>query len=425
MMPLSETEAAILIKDPIRGYIAFTETEKKILDLHLTQRLRNIRWPAGVYKVYPGADTSLMGHMLGFMGMTDTMFDSLPADESTVFGARLTAMILTVSRGAWANVMEEFLENGGADRYRVAELAIKNSAVNDIIGDSTYTVEEVIDFITHGIPLKHIRINLSTVPINPELLDSLERDAYFTGVDYANIDFKKIFLSMAVAKNRLVVSRDSRYTLESYLAAGANMFEAVYYHKTVRAAELMLLRIIELGGDELFPFPLKDPSVYLACDDFTFHHRLLHTPPDSSEDFRTAGKIFRAYRDRDLIKLASMRSISDHRLLKRLSTSKGRKDTEREIAESAEIDPQRVYVDIPKRPSVTFYPGRHPLDSISMYERGSRGYEFWSVEEISPIAKSLLMPMQTVRVYTTRGYRQRIRKVADSLLESFDTPGSE
>ncbi len=423
-MPISDKEAVLHIKDPVRGYIGLTETEKKILDLHLTQRLRNIRWPAGVYKVYPGADTSLMGHMLGYMGMTESMFSTLRAEPHTVLSARLTAMILTVSRGAWANVMEEYLENGGINRYDAAELVIKRSAARDIINDSPFTLDELVRCAKEGIPVKNVRINLSTFPINPELMDSLERDAYFAGVDYANIEFKKMFASLAVAKNRLVISRDSRYTLESYLAAGANMFEAVYYHKTVRAAELMLLRVLELGGEELFPFPAKDPSKYLACDDFTFHHQLLHTPPDSTEEFQIAGRIFRAFRARDLIKVSSVRSISDKSFLDRLSTQKGRREVEREIAESTGIDPNRVYVDIPDRASVTFYPGRHPLDEVSMYERGSRGYEFWSVDEISPIARSLQLPMRTVRVYTTRGYRARVKKVADQILESVDEQGS-
>ncbi len=376
-----------------------------------------------MYKVYPGSDTSLMGHGLGFIGMTDFMFNSFPVDDHVLYGARLAAMILTVSRGAWANVMEEFLENGGADRYKVARLAVERSDAHDIIGDSDFTHNEVMDFIEKGIPVRSIRVNLSTVPINPELLDSLERDAYFAGVDYANIEFKKMFLSLAVAKNKLVISRDSRYTLESYLAAGANMFEAVYYHKTVRAAELMLLRVLELGGEELFPFPLKDPSVYLSCDDFTFHHRLLHVPEGSSDDFRAAGEIFRAYRNRDLIKMASVRSVSDAAFLKTISTQDGRHKIEREIAETVGIDPLRVYVDTPDRSSVTYYPGRYPLDEISFYERGSKGYEFWSVDEVSLIAQSLLKPMKPIRIYTTRGYRAKVKKEADKLLESVDESG--
>ncbi|MHA1653968.1 MAG: hypothetical protein ACTSYX_11785 [Candidatus Thorarchaeota archaeon] len=423
-MPLIDLETVIEIKDPLRGYICLTALESSILDLRVSQRLRNIRWPSGVYKVYPGADTSLMGHMLGFVEMTHSMFDHLRVDAETVERARLTAMLLAVSRGAWGNVMEEYLHNGGADRFDIAELVIRWSAVADIIGDSTFSVDEVVSFVRRGIPTKTIRINLSEVPVNPELMDSLERDAYFAGVDYANIEYNKLYGSLAIAKNMLVISRSARYTLESYLSAGANMFEAVYYHKTVRAAELMLLRVLQLAGSELFPFPTKDPTPYLVCDDFTFHHRLLNVDKGAPEELRLAGKIFDAFRRRDLIKVASVRTLSDTRFLSRLSDPVGRAEVEREIAEDTGIDPVRVYVDFPDRPSVTFYPGRYPLDQLAMFERGSRGYEFWRVEDVSRIAQSLSSPMRTIRVYTTRGYRARVKKVADSLLESFDVSGS-
>jgi len=125
-----------------------------------------------------------------------------------------------------------------------------------------------------------------------------------------------------------------------------------------------------------------------------------------------------------LIKVASVRTLSDTRFLSRLSDPVGRAEVEREIAEDTGIDPVRVYVDFPDRPSVTFYPGRYPLDQLAMFERGSRGYEFWRVEDVSRIAQSRSSPMRTIRVYTTRGYRARVKKVADTLLESFDVSGS-
>ncbi len=423
-MPLINLKTTLQIKDPVRGYIELTETEEKILDLRLTQRLRNIRWPAGVYKVYPGADTSLMGHMLGFLDLSHLLFDHLARDAHVIALARLVSLLLSVARGAWANPMEEYLNGLGATRKSLAVEAIRGTEAGDIVNDSTLSREEVIDALQRGIPVRSIRVDLESVPVNPELMDSLERDAYFAGVDYAPLEINRLFSSLRVAKNRLVISRAARYTLDSYLSAGANMFEAVYYHKTVRAAELMLLRILELAGRELVGSPERDPTEYFAYDDLTFHHVLLDPPSEASEDFLTASDIFNAFRRRDLIKVASMRSISDPQMLKQLSTPEGRRAVEREIAEDVGIDPLRVYVDIPDRPSVMFYPGRYPLSQIAMYERGSRGYEFWEIRDVSPIARGLESPMRTIRVYTTRGYRPRVKKVADALLESHDSAGA-
>ena len=65
----------------------------------------------------------------------------------------------------------------------------------------------------------------------------------------------------------------------------------------------------------------------------------------------------------------------------------------------------------------------HSLEELVLYERSSKGYEFWRVEELSGIARSFGRDLKTVRVYTTRGYRSKLKKSAESLLESFDGEG--
>lgn len=413
---------SIEIKDPLHGYIGLTELEESILDLRMTQRLRSIRAPAGIHQVYPGADQSLMGHMIGFLHVTDILFDSLRADKEDLLKARLVSMLLTISRGAWSNVMDEYCAVRGRDRRTRAIMTLEDSPATEIIEASTFSVKELVDVVENGISVKGIDVDLLTLPINPELIDSLERDAYFAGVEYAQLEYRRLFDATRIAKNKIAVERGSVYTLESYLSAGANMYDAVYYHKTVRAAELMLLRILDEAASMLFEFPRENPKEFLSIDDLTFHDLLLHLPEDPTEEMKTAGRIFDAFKDRYLIKLASSRAIADQAFLKKLSTPDGLFEVEREIAEAAGIDPKNVYVDYPNRPSVEFYPGKYSLDDVVFFERGSRGYEFWDVADLSLIARSYKRDLRPVRVYTTRGYRSRVRKAGDELLESIDTP---
>jgi hypothetical protein len=139
---------------------------------------------------------------------------------------------------------------------------------------------------------------------------------------------------------------------------------------------------------------------------------------------KEAGRIYEDFSKRYLIKQVSSRSISDPTFLNRLSTPDGLYAIECEIAEDADIDPRNIYVDFPDRPSVTFYPGRFQLDEIVLFERGSSGYEFWRVADVSPMARSFSRILKPVRVYTTRGYRSKVRKAADKVLESVDPAGS-
>jgi HD superfamily phosphohydrolase len=422
-MPLTDFSTVAKIKDPIHGYVSLTALEKEIIDLRLSQRLRYIQGPAGLSLVYPGAAISLMGRTFGFMHMTEIFLEYLGAGVEEVLKGRLAALLLMLTNGPWANVSEEYLSVRGIDRPKIAEIILKESQVGELVKKHGYALNEAVDFVRKGIPIKSYMIDLIHCPINPELIDDLERDSYFAGVEYAQLEFRKLFSATRIAKNKIAVERSSLFTLESYLSAAANMFEAVYFHKTVRAAELMLLRVLDEAGSQLFSLPTEDSALFMVCDDLSFLYRLLHITPDDSDELKIANRIFDDFRRRNLIKLTSSRAISDPTFLGKLSTADGLFELEKEIAESAGIDPGNVYIDYPDRVSVTFYPSRFGFEDLALFERGSSGYEFWHATDLSPIARSFSRILKPVRVYTTRGYRTRVKKAADSLLESVDAAG--
>ncbi len=424
-MPVTDFPSVLEIKDPLHGYISLNELELKIIDLRMSQSLRYIRAPAGIHLVYPGADSSQMGRMLGVMHVTEIFAEYLGGGElEDVNKARLTAMLIYLTTGPWCNVMKEYLTVRGLDRAGMTRLVIENSPVTDTLKESSYSLNEIKDLVEKGVPIKGLRVNLMTTPINPELVDNLERDSYFAGVEYAQLEIRRLFEATRITKNKIAFDRNSLFTLDSYLTANANMFEAVYYHKTVRAAELMLLRILDEAGSKLFPFPGEDLEGYLLCDDLTFDDILKSVTSEDSEGLRTAQRIFLDFKKRNLIKLASSRAIADIAFHDTLKTPAGLLKVEAEIAEDAGIDSKNIYVDYPDRPSVSHYPGQQSMDDLVVFERGSRGYEFWPVEEASGIAKSFRRKLKTIRIYTTRGYRAKVKKSADSMLESFDGSGS-
>jgi HD superfamily phosphohydrolase len=247
-MPIQDFPIVLEIKDPIHGYVGLSEIERRIIDLRLSQRLRYIRSPAGIHLVFPGADSSLMGRMLGVMHVTEVFVENLDGSLEEVEKARLASMLFSLSYGPWANVMDEYLSVRGFDRRKMATLVAESGPVSEIIKDSTFSISEVKDLLVKGVPIKGIKVDLLTTPINPELVDNLERDAYFAGVEYAQLEFRRLFGATRIAKNKIAFERGALFTLDSYLSAAANMFDAVYYHKTVRAAELMILRVMDEAG---------------------------------------------------------------------------------------------------------------------------------------------------------------------------------
>jgi hypothetical protein len=415
-------ETVLEIKDPLRGYINLTDIEHDILNLRATQRLRNIRASISNHVVYPSDDQSMMGHMLGSLYMTGIFFDSISDDSDEIQKGRLATMLLSIASGPWSNVMEEYLATRGISRISVAKKIVKKSLVGDRLSDNGYCKKEIANSVENGVEVKGFNINLTSCPISPELVDTLERDAYFAGVEYAQMEFRKLFSATRIIKDTIAVERGTLFNVESYLSSGANMFEAVYYHDTVRASDLMLLRILDEQGSVLFPNPITELDDFLLFDDFSLRANLEEIDVDSSPNLKLIKQIYLDHKKRYLIKAASERSVENAEFLSRISQPDGLYDVEKELAEDVNIDPKNVYVDFPDRLSVSYYPGKYPIDNLMLFERGSRGYELWPITEQSLVARSFKRTLKPIRVYTTRGYRSKVKKVADVFLENIDTP---
>ena len=86
--------------------------------------------------------------------------------------------------------------------------------------------------------------------LSADMMDYLLRDGYFTGAEHAKIDHKRITQSLDVHKKKLALEKSALYSFESMMHSRYQMFKAVYFHKTVRAAEVMLLEALRLSDDE-------------------------------------------------------------------------------------------------------------------------------------------------------------------------------
>ena len=71
---LQKIGAVNKIRDPIYGYIWFTESEREIIDDPLFQRLRRIHQLALTKYVYPAAEHSRFTHSLGVLQAATNIF---------------------------------------------------------------------------------------------------------------------------------------------------------------------------------------------------------------------------------------------------------------------------------------------------------------------------------------------------------------
>jgi hypothetical protein len=97
--------------------------------------------------------------------------------------------------------------------------------------------------------------------LDTDRLDYLSRDSFFTGVSEGIVGTQRIIKMLNVIDGNLLVEEKGIYSVEKFLVARRIMYWQVYLHKTVLAAETILIKILErakyltLKGEVLFATP--------------------------------------------------------------------------------------------------------------------------------------------------------------------------
>src|SRR2546430_4131396 len=82
-------------------------------------------------------------------------------------------------------------------------------------------------------------------PMDADQIDSLMRDAHYTGASHGTIDFSRLLQTLRTYRGELALDRKGLPALEGMLVARGLMYSSVYLHKTVRIEEQILARAVE------------------------------------------------------------------------------------------------------------------------------------------------------------------------------------
>ena len=97
--------------------------------------------------------------------------------------------------------------------------------------------------------------------LDMDRLDYLRRDSYFTGVSEGIVGSDRIIKMLEVHNDAVVIEEKGIYSIEKFLIARRLMYWQVYLHKTVLAADQLLIKILKRAkqllekGEELFSSP--------------------------------------------------------------------------------------------------------------------------------------------------------------------------
>ena len=413
------------IRDPVHGYVKITEIERELIDSSYIQRLRRIHQLAGAYLVYPGAIHTRFEHVIGAMHVAGQIAGALVAashlDADMVQEVRVAALLHDVGHGPFSHMYEEVASGKEAVSHEeISQRIITETSIRDTLNRNGFSPKKMSDFAVGRQRSKPPFMNeVIAGSLSADMMDYLPRDSYFAGVEYGKVDAQRVINSLHVAEGHLVIDDAALNAFEVMLLARYEMFKAVYFHRTVRAAELMLVRSMKLADDVLGLTDLSDLERYLELTDEVVLHRLV-TLESSRPDLKEAKRLALDFRDRRLVKCVFEKLVQrrERTMAQIFADEDARDNVVSEIAAAARVDPGQVYLDVPTTPSVPYTYSKDVLTAVSLLKvEGSKRF----VKAV-PLSKlSLVGPiagfMDMVRVYTPAKSRSAVEKATSRLFK--------
>lgn len=342
------------IRDSIHGNVALDGLALELMALPEIQRLHGIRQLGFTYLVYPGANHTRMEHSLGTYHVAKRMANSVGLEKSDKEILAAAAFLHDIGHGPFSHTLEYLVhERTGRDHMEITRemIAGKRRLADSGGGEG---VRDVLD--SHGIDAGDVVSILDGRsgylsemvhgPIDADQIDYLLRDAHYTGVAYGVIDFDRLMQTVRIHDGHVVVEKKGISAIESMLVARSLMYSAVYLHKTVRIAELMLMRAVKRAE----PFDFSQ-----MVDGELVEH--LKGMGDFQRDIALRLKY------RRLFKRAYVRSLSEmDRGEKECLADIDTEEMEEEIARKAGLDEGYVIVDVPGRDILLSEPRLKKMD---------------------------------------------------------------
>jgi HD superfamily phosphohydrolase len=263
-----------IINDPVYGFITIDHPLiLRIISHPYYQRLRNIHQMAFAHLVYPGAVHSRLHHSLGAYHLMCNALSELKGKGIEItaeeeLGAKIAILLHDIGHGPFSHALENELI---ADvQHEAISLLIIKKLNEEFSGE----LQTAIDIFTNQHPKKFL-YQLVSGQLDVDRMDYLNRDSFFTGVAEGVIGYDRIIKMLTVKDGNLVVEEKAIYSIEKFLVSRRLMYWQVYLHKTVLAAEMLLVKIIHRAKELIN----NGSKLKAASDAFDF---FLHQPGEAS-----------------------------------------------------------------------------------------------------------------------------------------------
>jgi HD superfamily phosphohydrolase len=300
--------------DPVYGFVSIPcNLVYDIIAHPFFQRLRRIKQLGLSNYVYPGAQHTRFQHVIGAMSLTQDAVSTLRqkgilidnAEEEAVYAAIL---LHDIGHGPFSHTLENVLIKDLPHEKLSLHLM---QLINVDLGGR---LDLAIQIFTNTYPRRFLH-QLVSSQLDMDRLDYLRRDSFFSGVQEGVVGQDRIIKMLNVSHDELVVDEKGIYSIEKFLIARRLMYWQVYLHKTVVAAESILIktlqRAFELVGEHhsLFAAPAlsyflenrMNGETFLNSPEAITNYTLL-----DDDDVMSAIKVWSKHPDKVLSRLATI-----------------------------------------------------------------------------------------------------------------------
>lgn len=245
------------IFDPVHGGIEFRGAALELIGHPVLQRLWGIRQTGLAHLVFPGANHTRLEHSLGAYWVARQFAQATELSGERAREVEVGALLHDVGHGPFSHTLEPTMrevfghgheevsrglitgrlapdgESGGRSVPDVLQVeGISPTRVADLVDPPPGRAGGLGESLLHG-------------PVDADRIDYLQRDAHYTGVAHGAIDGERILRTARDFRGRLAFEEKGLSALEGLLVGRSLMYASVYYHKTVRAAEVMVQAAVE------------------------------------------------------------------------------------------------------------------------------------------------------------------------------------
>ncbi|MHB2019907.1 MAG: HD domain-containing protein [Candidatus Xenobia bacterium] len=254
-----------VFRDPVHGNVRIEEpVVLDLIDSAEFQRLRRIRQLGMCFNTYYGAEHSRFQHSIGAMWIMvrilntwrDRRLVSLSRGERQA--AMVAALLHDVGHGPFSHALETVFA-----RWHHEEIGrqIIERRLAPVLQSHGVDVPLVLGIIDGSGSHRYLNELISS-QLDVDRMDYLQRDSLYAGVRYGLFDLERVIATLVPvpAGDSYLVAIDAKgqHAAEEYIFCRYFMYWQVYFHKTTRAAEVLLRLVLERareladGGDAIY-----------------------------------------------------------------------------------------------------------------------------------------------------------------------------